>query len=172
MVRRCCLLIIPFALTLVAAVCAEPDQPIAGLTNFHPVAPGIYRGAVPTVEGLKALRSMGVRTIIDLRIEKERKTEQKLATALGFTWIGLPMGDDPPTAKQLQTFLSTLAKAPGRPVFVHCHYGCDRTGGMFGLYRVHVQGWSFAQAYAEMRKYGFNPRYTKLTAAVKTFARS
>lgn len=159
-------------LAVVTTLCAAPGKSTAGLPNFHPVAPGIYRGGAPSTAGLKALWSMGVRTIIDLRVEKERKSEQKIAQAMGFRWVNLPMGEDPPTRWQLRVFLATLANADKRPVFVHCHYGCDRTGGMFGLYRVQVQGWSFVQAYAEMRKYGFNPHYTKLTAAVRAHAGS
>ena len=38
---------------------------------------------------------------------------------------------------------------------------------MIGLYRVKVQGWSFGQAWVEMRKYGFNPDEVKLKAAVR-----
>ncbi|BDI29096.1 hypothetical protein CCAX7_11470 [Capsulimonas corticalis] len=136
------------------------------LPNFHDVAPGITRGAAPTPAGLEKLKAMGVHTIIDLRYSpvKEEKAE---AQKLGFTWINLPMGAEAPTPKQVATFLATLKKAPGEPVFVHCQHGADRTGCMIGIWRVTQQGWTFPQAWAEMRKYGFNPRWTELTGAVK-----
>jgi hypothetical protein len=38
---------------------------------------------------------------------------------------------------------------------------------MIGIWRETQQGWSYPQTYAEMRKYGFDPRWTKLSAAVK-----
>lgn len=147
----------------------KPDiLPHPGLPNFHLVAPGIYRGAAPTAEGLTTLKSLGVHTIIDLRYPvKEVKEEKARAIALGFTWINLPMGSDPPTTKQVTTFLAVLAKAPKEKVFVHCQHGADRTGCMIGIYRVAVQGWPFTRTWAEMRRYGFNPRWTKLTAAVQ-----
>ena len=141
----------------------------AGLPNFHQVGPGIFRGAAPTAAGLATLHAMGIHTIIDLRISpREVKQEKARALALGFQWINLPMGSEAPTAKQVETFLAVLAKAPKESVFVHCQHGADRTGCMIGIYRVAVQGWSFAQAWPEMRKYGFNPRWTKLTAAVRS----
>ena len=42
---------------------AAPDLP-----NFHPVGPGIWRGAAPTEAGLRHLKAMGIKTVIDLRI--------------------------------------------------------------------------------------------------------
>ncbi len=144
----------------------------AGVPNYHTVAPGITRGAAPTTAGLRALKKLGVHTIIDLRISpKQVKAEKKQAGALGFTWVNIPMGAEPPTQKQVDAFLAILARAPGESVFVHCQYGADRTGTMIGIYRVQVQGWSYTQAYAEMRKYGFKPYYTKLADAVKKRAK-
>ena len=147
---------------------AAPDLP-----NFHPVAPGIWRGAAPTEAGLKHLRAMGVKTVIDLRIApKTVKREGAYARSLGFHWINLPMGADPPTPKQVSTFLATLKRAPGEPVFVHCQHGADRTGCMLGIYRETQQGWTFPQAYAEMRRDGFDPRWGRLREAVRQRAKS
>jgi len=144
----------------------------AALPNFHQVTENIYRGGAPTLQGLKHLKDLGIHTIIDLRISpKLVKVEKERALALGFTWINLPMGSEPPTQKQVDTLLATLAKAADEPVFVHCQHGADRTGCMIGIYRVKVQKWPYAQTYTEMRKYGFKPYYTKLANAVKARAR-
>jgi len=160
----CCL----FALLLGVAGVAAPAKGPVGVPNFAKVEDGIYRGAAPTLQGLKSLQAMGIHTIIDLRISpKLVKQEKARALAMGFTWINLPMGAEPPTKKQVETLLTTLAKAPEEPVFVHCQHGADRAGCMIGIYRVAVLGWTFDQAWKEMRKYGFDPRWTKLTAAVK-----
>ena len=158
-----CSLLAALALPAVAA----PDLP-----NFHPVAPGIWRGAVPSVAGMKQLKAMGVKTILDLRISPHRvQREGQLARALGFHWINLPMGADPPTPRQVATLLATLKTAPQSPVFVHCEHGADRTGCMIGIYRETQQGWTFPQAYAEMRKDGFDPHWVKLKAAVQQRAK-
>lgn len=141
------------------------------LPNLHTVGPGIYRGAAPTPQGLQKLKAMGVHTIIDLRISPRQVRQEKAeAQRLGFQWINLPMGSDPPTPREVATLLAMLKRAPQEPVYVHCQHGADRTGCMIGIWRVTQQGWTFPQAWAEMRKDGFNPRWTKLTAAVRARA--
>src|SRR5579871_1677776 len=138
------------------------------LPNFHPVAPGIWRGGAPTVAGLYQLRARGIRTIIDLRISPRLVRQEKAkAQRLGFHWINLPMGSDPPTAREVATFLATLQRAPQEPVFVHCQHGADRTGCLIGIWRETQESWAFARTWQEMRRYGFNPRWGKLTRAVR-----
>ncbi len=155
------------ALFALPAAASTPDLP-----NFHQTAPGIWRGAAPTEAGLRQLKALGVKTIIDLRIAP--KTVQKegiYARSLGFHWINLPMGSDPPTPNEVSTLLATLKQAPQSPVFVHCQHGADRTGCMIGIYRVTQDGWTFPRAFAEMRQDGFNPRWVKLTEAVRQRAK-
>jgi protein tyrosine/serine phosphatase len=147
----------------------KPDP--KALPNFQEVTTNTYRGGAPTREGLRTLQKMGVHTIIDLRIEKKAQGEKKVAEEMGFTWIHLPMGREAPTKKQVDTFLATLANAEDEPVFVHCQHGADRTGCMIGIYRVQVQGWTFEQAWKEMRKYGFKPYLDELKAAVRSRAK-
>jgi len=38
---------------------------------------------------------------------------------------------------------------------------------MLGIYRETQQGWTFTQAYKEMRSDGFDPRWTRLKSAVQ-----
>lgn len=154
----------------VAATNPAPLPPHSGLPNFHRVEPGIYRGAAPTAQGLKSLRAMGVKTIIDLRIEKARHQARRDAEALGFRWIGLPMGTEAPTKQQVNTLLTTLGDPRKHPVYVHCQYGADRTGCMIGLYRVTVQDWPFEKAWAEMRRYGFKKFLAEQKAIVRQAA--
>jgi protein tyrosine/serine phosphatase len=153
-------------LSLLLCVPAFATDP-PGLPNFHTTVPGIYRGGAPTVQGLKRLKAMGVHTIIDLRIApKTVRKEEILARSMGFQWINLPMGSDAPTPREVSTLLATLKRAPQQSVYVHCQHGADRTGCMIGIWRVTQQGWSYPRAFAEMRRYGFNPRWTHLSNAV------
>jgi len=146
---------------------AAPDLP-----NFHAVAPHVWRGAAPSVGGLKRLKAMGVHTIIDLRIApKTVRREGQTARAMGFRFINLPMGADPPTAGQVTAFLAAMDRASTDPVFVHCQHGADRTGCMVGIFRETRQGWVFPRAYAEMRRDGFDPRWGKLRRAVQQRAK-
>ena len=166
------LLLLPLLHATQPAVAAPPrpaaaPRPDTDLPNFAVVVPGIYRGAAPTPAGLRRLKAMGVRTIVDLRIEK-RGQAQEAATAdhLGLARLRLPMGREAPTRAQVRTFLATLADPVQRPVFVHCQHGADRTGAMIGIYRVTEQGWDFARTWGEMRRFGFKPYLSELKGAV------
>jgi protein tyrosine/serine phosphatase len=163
------------ALLVLSSLCAfgaPPLVPEKEIPNFAEVAPGIYRGAAPTAAGLKRLKEMGVRTVIDLRIERKGQKEEAEATkALGIGRLRIPLGREAPTKKQVTTFLSTLDTPAKRPVFIHCQHGADRTGAMVGIYRVTRQGWDFDRTYKEMRHYGFNPSLWELKGAVSSRAK-
>lgn len=158
-------------LTLPAFSQAPPSK--TEVPNFAVVAPGIYRGAAPNDVGLARIKALGVKTVIDLRIEKKgQKEEEAAAKALGLNRVRIPMGAEAPTKKQVDQFLALLDKASTEPVFVHCQHGADRTGAMIGIYRVTRQGWNFDKTWQEMRKYGFKTFLTALKGSVKQRARS
>lgn len=145
------------------------------LPNFHKVHDFLYRGGEPTPEGLKKLKEMGVKTIIDLRgSEAQVSAEAELAKSLGMRSINLPMSSKAPTTKQVDTFLKEVSEAEKAgdkaPVFVHCAHGSDRTGCLVGIWRVTHDDYSYDQAYKEMRKYYFGPKFTKLSGTVSKYA--
>ena len=154
---------------------AHAKKPVEDLPNFHEVHPFLYRSGEPTVEGLKKLKEMGVNTLIDLRAPSEQKFDEKeAASELGFKYIRMVMTSAAPTKKQVDTLLSTIKKAEKNPsggkVLVHCAHGSDRTGCMIGIWRVTQEGWNYDEAYKEMRKYWFTPKFVNLSAAVKKYA--
>ena len=147
---------------------AQPDLP-----NFHQVHPFLYRGGEPSQQGVRKLHEMGIRTVIDLRaVTKNSRAERALAESLGMKYIQLPMTSAPPTKSQVDTFLAQAdaAKVGGPKVFLHCQHGSDRTGSMVGIYRVTRDGWTYDQAYKEMRKYWFTPKFLRLSGAVRQYA--
>src|SRR5262249_9381221 len=48
------------------------------------------------------------------------------------------------------------------PMYVHCDIDRDRTAVAFGLYRVRVQGWSPAAAWAEAERFGLRRYFVGL----------
>lgn len=154
---------------------ARAKKPLEDLPNFHEVHPFLYRSGEPTQEGLKKLKDMGVKTIIDLRAPSEQKFDEKeAASELGFKYIRMVMTSAAPTKKQVATLLTTIKKAEKDPsdgkVLVHCAHGSDRTGCMIGIWRVTQDGWNYEDAYKEMRKYWFTPKFVNLSSAVKEYA--
>jgi protein tyrosine/serine phosphatase len=136
---------------LASAQWAQPMQ-VQGLSNLYKVSGDLYRGALPTTEGLQELKKLGVRTVIDLR---EPDGNQAKMAELGLTYEHIPMTAFRVKDEHVVQFLR-IAGAPGRaPLFVHCKRGADRTGLMCAIYRVAVQGWTKEQAIAEMTQGGF-----------------
>jgi protein tyrosine/serine phosphatase len=166
-----------------AAVVASGASPSVGvaaakedLPNFHEVHPYLYRGGEPTEAGLKKLQEKGVKTIIDLRgTGPVTKEEKKAVEHEGMRYINLPMDSRAPSKKTVTTFLNEVEKAKDAPdgkssVFVHCQHGSDRTGCLVGVWRVKDEGWSYDDAYKEMRKYYFTPKFINLSETVHQYA--
>ena len=62
------------------AICQEKAATGKDLPRFHEVAPGLYRGGQPTRAGFEHLKERGVKTVINLRDERD---ERKLVEELG-----------------------------------------------------------------------------------------
>lgn len=156
---------------------SKDEKTKADLPNFHEVHPFLYRGGEPTEKGLEELKKMGVSTLIDLRAPSERKIDEKeIAKRLDLKYVNLPMSSKAPTKKQIDKFFKTLEQADKdntdgqHKVFVHCAHGSDRTGCMIGLWRVTHDSYNYDDAYKEMRKYYFGPKFTNLSGTVKQYA--
>jgi len=147
------------------AGCAGPAQfsaeaPI-GIERWAEVDSGLARGSRPNEYGVAALAGRGYRTVVSLR---EDHDERARVTAAGMRYVEIPMKIGPlgapvPTAEQARAFLDAVTDPAGRPAFVHCHHGRDRTGVMVALYRVEVSGWSAEQAVREAEDRGLRPQY-------------
>lgn len=123
-----------------------------GVPNFHRVSGGLYRGAQPTPDGMRNLKAMGVRTIVNLRHLHSDLDEIGLT---GLAYERLYVDPLHPEDKEVARFLQIATDPARRPVFVHCKYGADRTGLMCAAYRVVAEGWTKEQAIAEWTRGGF-----------------
>lgn len=128
---------------------------LAGVPNFGDVTPTLYRGAQPTAPGFQALQQMGIAMVVNFRPEN-RETEQQIVTRLGMQYVSLPWSCRHPSNALVAAFLQLLRDNPSKKIFIHCHYGVDRTGLMIAAYRMAVEGWTPAQTTAEMHAFGFN----------------
>lgn len=146
---------------------------IAGVPNAGKISEHLYRGAQPQSGGLKQLKALGVTTIVDLRNEDSatHKWEQKQAESLGLHFVSIPVGGfSPPTSDQVALFLSLFAADSKETVFVHCHYGEDRTGVFIATYRMGIEKWPAQQALKEMNYFGFRGFWQRgMSAYVREF---
>jgi tyrosine-protein phosphatase SIW14 len=129
---------------------------VIGVPNFGTVTSTLYRGAQPTRKGFEGLSKMGVGIVVDLREGNESNHEEKVVTALGMKFVGIPWHCTDPKDDDFAKFLTVIRDNPDKKIFVHCHVGVDRTGMMIASYRMAEQGWTAQEALREMQAYGFS----------------
>ena len=123
-----------------------------GLPNLHRVTADLYRGAQPTAEGMRQLKAMGIKTVVDLRSFHSDRDEIG-DTGLAYERIAMKAWHS--EDEDVIRFLQIVTDESRTPVFVHCQHGADRTGLTCAVYRVAVCGWSKAEAIQEMKQGGF-----------------
>jgi protein tyrosine/serine phosphatase len=133
-----------------------------GLPNFHKVSDDLYRGAQPTAAGIRQLKDMGIKTIVNLRSFNSDKGEIG-DIEIGYEHIYAKPWH--PEEEEIVRFLKIVTDKQKSPVFVHCQHGADRTGLMCAVYRVAVCGWSKELALDEMiyGGFGFHSIWKNLT---------
>jgi tyrosine-protein phosphatase SIW14 len=181
-----------FAMALAMAMapalagCSQPDAPPAAATstgkpfatrldgpakNMARIHDGLYRGAQPDDGDLKALRDLGIKTIVNLR---SNHSERKEAEALGFRFHDIPMhadifGSTPPDEAKLKRFFEIVLVPANQPVYFHCAHGKDRTGTLAAVYRIEIDGWTAEEAIEEMQAFGYHDIYKDLIEFVRTY---
>lgn len=131
---------------------------IQGVPNAGNVNGTLYRGAQPKESGYSDLQKLGMNIVVDLRDEKsEVSSEKKVVEAAGMQFVSLPWnGTGLPSHDQILTFFALLHDNPGKKIFLHCHYGADRTGVMVALYRIAMEHWTTDQAIREMKDFHYH----------------
>jgi tyrosine-protein phosphatase SIW14 len=178
-------LLLLLAAALVVPGCSDEPKPSAtttqrpiaqrlpgvpGLDNFARVNPALYRGAQPTEEGLKQLKAMGIKTVIDFR---SYHSTHKQVEAAGMTAVEIPLkadlGSVPPDDGELKKFFEVVLDPARQPVYIHCAFGKDRTGTMAAAYRLEIDGWTPDEALQEMEAFGYHNIYRDLITFVKNY---
>jgi len=141
---------------VLTAPSAFPDIKIK---NFGQMDQYLYRGAQPGPDDYKALATLGIKTIIDLR-DDPAKYEKPGAEAVNIHYVNIPMSDKrKPTEDQIGTFLELIKDPSNAPFYVHCVGGRHRTGLIGAIYRYKNYGWNFDQVYNEMKNYDYYSRW-------------
>jgi protein tyrosine phosphatase (PTP) superfamily phosphohydrolase (DUF442 family) len=146
---------------------------IAGVPNSGKVNDHLFRGAQPRDAGLRELKKLGMTTIVDLRNEDPAKMnwEEKTADSLGIRFVHIGVNEwSAPTNEQIAQFLAIFRDHPDEKVFVHCHFGEDRTGVFVASYRMAYEKLPADQALQEMYFFGFHGRWhPSMSAYVRDF---
>ena len=167
-VACCCL--------MVMGVLAGEQRGVApqyGIGNFGKVNEHLYRGAQPDAAGIRSLKELGIRTIINLRMTNDvLLAEAAEAQTNGIVYTNVPLaGLGRPTDVQVNTVLALIQKAEA-PVFIHCEHGCDRTGTIIACYRIKHDHWSVEDALQEAEHYGMSKLERGMKRYIEDFGKS
>jgi uncharacterized protein (TIGR01244 family) len=153
-----------FALIAAALMFAAPafaDEPIkfpekVQRTDFQSViadAGPLYVAGQPSEAGLRDMAAKGVKTVINLRTQREMDNRQQvpydeaaLAKELGINYVHIPLGgpDTPYTPEAVEKFAKAFEGADSK-VLLHCTVGW-RASHMWAAYLVKHKGLSEAEA--------------------------
>lgn len=132
----------------------KKGQVVDNLVNFHKVDSKLFRGAQPNAPGIEQLKNKSVVLVINLRQNDVWPEEEQLLKAAGIGYVNVPLCSlSAPKLETVNKILSTVAKAPG-PVFIHCQYGCDRTGTIVACYRIRVHSMTNEAALKDAEDHG------------------
>jgi protein tyrosine phosphatase (PTP) superfamily phosphohydrolase (DUF442 family) len=157
--RRLQIATLAVALALAGAtVLGAHKGKVSGLPveNFGKVNENYYRGAQPDAEGFAELKRLGIKTVIDLRKDRQAAAPGQVR-ALGMQYFNIPMKSSKAATPEQTDYFFKLVNDPANwPVYVHCKGGRHRTGALTAAYRIVHDGWTADQAFEEMKKYDFN----------------
>lgn len=111
----------------------------------------------------RVVREHGITTVVCLRALSRpgdampEDAEERWCAARGIRYLRFnpaPWGT-PAARANLEAFLRTTDDASSGPILVHCFAGLHRTGVFCAVYRMERQGWSNADAIAEMYTVGY-----------------
>lgn len=154
-----------------------------GIPNLFAVEQDILRGGTPTADGWTYLKGQGITDVVKLNTEAE--STDSVAEALGMVIHRFPI----PWWRQVflrpsQADMIAAVACIKPHTFIHCgsdartaspdaqedntQGGEDRTGLVVGCFRL-SQGWTKADAYAEMISHTFHPALQGLQVRVSRF---
>ena len=129
------------------------------IRNFGKMDDRFYRGAQPEESDYKDLKTLGVKTVIDLQ-DHPTSYEKRDVEALGMRYVAIPMSDSNyPKQEQIAAFLKVVNDPATGTFFAHCAGGRHRTGVVGAVYRFNVNHWNYDQVYTEMKDYDFYTRF-------------
>jgi len=106
-------------------------------TNFHPVAPGVFRSNQPSQRRLRHYAEQGIKAVLNLRGTSRYSYylfERETCDALGLTLVDINLSaTELPTLDTIWALENHFQTLP-QPFVLHCKSGADRAGFAAALY--------------------------------------
>jgi|GEM_PF-6356668 len=134
--------------------------------NFLQVSHGLYRGPQPGEKGIQKLADKGIKVIINLKQDSEKRVKKYKNMAekcgldpedyhnLPFNHFDKPDKDNNKKIKEIFKIIEDAEEA-NKPVYIHCQHGEDRTGMIIAIYRVIKQEMPIEDAVKEWQDLGY-----------------
>lgn len=111
--------------------------------NRHAVTPGMWRAAQPGPGHIRRLAAEGVRTIVNLRGERDCASyilEAEACRRWGVTLVDFPVNSRSAPKAEMIAEADALFRSIEYPALMHCKSGADRAGLMSVLFLVLREG--------------------------------
>jgi uncharacterized protein (TIGR01244 family) len=120
---------------------AIPAQPaVVAIPNARNPMPGVVTGGEPSEANLEEAKRLGYQTVVSLLPEDESQTEAARATAVGLSFVSIPIrGADDLTEDAARRLGDVLSAPDSRPLILHCASG-NRAGALLALHAFYVEG--------------------------------
>ena len=131
--------------------------------NLHEVVPGrFYRSAEMSRTDLeKTVRKLGIKTVIDLRLDKDSPdesgvSESQAAQKGGAAYHHIPLSSARADQKPALMDLLNLYQTEQAPMLVHCSSGTHRSGIASAIWLLDREHYTYEQAMEQLTaRYGF-----------------
>lgn len=110
-------------LLLPVAIQANENEKLNTVLNYYQISERIGTGGQPTSEQFTAIQEAGFQTVINLAMPDSPNAltnEGAIITALGMTYIHIPVPWQSPSLNDLKKFLAFMRTLESQKVFVHC----------------------------------------------------
>lgn len=131
--------------------------PADAIPNYHVIRPGIATAGQPSAESIKKLKSLGFKTVVNLRTPGEDKIVEKEKAAVaaqGLTYVSVPVTPASLSAADIAAVKKVLDDKSAGPVLLHCH-SANRVGAVWAAVEV-SRGRPLADAEAEGKTIGLS----------------
>lgn len=162
--RRAALAGLLCAAVLGTAVSAQQvtKKQIPGISTFAQIESTIACGGATTPDAIREIRSMGFKSVINVRLASEPgalvEEEGAVARAAGLNYIHLPFDAQAPDPKLIDNFIAAVTAPANTPAYVHCAAG-GRAAALWMVKRIKGDGWPVQRALAEANMLGLNDRF-------------
>lgn len=135
---------------------------IPGISTFAQIESTIACGGATTPEALREIRTMGFRSVINVRLASEPgaliEEEGAVARAAGLNYVHLPFDANAPDPNLIDNFIAAVTAPANTPAYVHCAAG-GRAAALWMVKRVKGDRWPVQRALAEANALGLNDRF-------------